>query len=136
MMKNLGRSAFARIVLFRKEVVTLYHAFRDPLTPLYLKFSMIGVLVYLLSPIDLVPDFIPVLGWIDDALLVPMMVSLDRIAPAHQGHGERHLSAPPLVQPRQNPGWPKARPPVDPQIFAALSGQGETLSRRGSSAFF
>ncbi|WDR04600.1 YkvA family protein [Devosia rhodophyticola] len=75
MMKNLGRSAFARIILFRKEVVTLYHAFLDPLTPAYLKFSMIGVLFYLLSPIDLVPDFIPVLGWIDDALLVPMMVS-------------------------------------------------------------
>ncbi|MEO5804881.1 YkvA family protein [Devosia sp.] len=75
MFKLLSRTAIARVILFRKEVVTLFHAFRDPYTPGYLKLAMIGVVLYVLSPIDLVPDFIPLLGWVDDVMLVSMAVS-------------------------------------------------------------
>lgn len=75
MIKLLGRSALARIVLFRKEVVTLFHAFRDPHTPAYLKLATALVALYVISPIDLIPDFIPLLGWIDDVVLVSVAVS-------------------------------------------------------------
>ena len=75
MIKILGRSAFARLVLFRKEVVTLFHAFRDPLTPSYLKLAMALVVLYVISPIDLVPDFLPFLGIADDVMLVSLAVS-------------------------------------------------------------
>jgi uncharacterized membrane protein YkvA (DUF1232 family) len=71
----LGRSAFARIFLFRKEVGILWQAFRHPETPFHLKAAMLFVAFYLVNPIDLVPDFIPVLGWVDDLILVPLMVS-------------------------------------------------------------
>lgn len=75
MFKFLGRSAFARIILFRKEAVTLFHAFREPRTPLYLKLAMIGVVLYVLSPIDLIPDVLPMLGIVDDVMLVGIAVS-------------------------------------------------------------
>ncbi|MET3899175.1 uncharacterized membrane protein YkvA (DUF1232 family) [Devosia sp. UYZn731] len=64
-----------RIVLFRKEVVQLWKAFFAPETPLYLKFATAFVAFYLVNPFDIIPDFIPVLGWVDDIVLVPLMVS-------------------------------------------------------------
>ena len=72
----LSRSAFARLFVFRNEVVTLWRAFRHPETPLHLKAAMLFVVGYLVSPIDLIPDFIPFVGWADDFVLVPLMVSL------------------------------------------------------------
>src|SRR5436305_14821037 len=72
----LSRSAFARLFIFRKEVMTLWRAFRHPETPLHLKAAMVFVVGYLVSPIDLIPDFIPFAGWVDDLVLVPLMVSL------------------------------------------------------------
>ena len=50
----------------------LYHACRDPRTPWAAKALGVAVIAYALSPIDLIPDFIPVIGWIDDLLLVPL----------------------------------------------------------------
>src|SRR6218665_2279214 len=64
-----------RLVLFRKEVVQLWNAFWAPETPLHLKAATLFVAFYLVKPIDFVPDFIPLLGWVDDISLVPMMVS-------------------------------------------------------------
>ncbi|MBB4053446.1 uncharacterized membrane protein YkvA (DUF1232 family) [Devosia subaequoris] len=64
-----------RFILFRKEVVQLWKAFRAPETPLMLKAATVFVAFYLLNPFDIVPDFIPFAGWIDDLVLVPMMVS-------------------------------------------------------------
>ena len=64
-----------RIVLFRKEVVQLWKAFFAVETPLYLKFATAFVAFYLVNPFDIVPDFIPFLGWADDLVLVPLMVS-------------------------------------------------------------
>ena len=43
---------------------------------MYLKALMLLVPAYLLSPIDLIPDVVPVLGWVDDLIIVPLMVSL------------------------------------------------------------
>lgn len=64
-----------RLVLFRKEVVQLWKAFFAPETPFYLKAATLFVAFYLVNPFDLLPDFIPLLGWVDDIVLVPLMVS-------------------------------------------------------------
>ena len=64
-----------RLVLFRKEVVQLWKAFFAPETPLYLKLATAFVAFYLVNPMDIIPDVIPLLGWADDMILVPLMVS-------------------------------------------------------------
>ncbi|WP_337104119.1 YkvA family protein [Paenibacillus sp. YIM B09110] len=57
-------------VPFAKEVVTLYYCSVDPKTPLSAKVTAIGALAYWIMPIDLIPDFIPVAGFVDDATAV------------------------------------------------------------------
>lgn len=64
-----------RLVLFRKEVVQLWKAFWAPGTPFHLKAATLFVAFYLVNPLDIIPDVIPVLGWVDDIILVPLMVS-------------------------------------------------------------
>jgi uncharacterized membrane protein YkvA (DUF1232 family) len=55
----------------KRDVVALWIAARDPRVPWYAKAIAGGVAAYALSPIDLIPDFIPVLGYLDDLLIVP-----------------------------------------------------------------
>jgi uncharacterized membrane protein YkvA (DUF1232 family) len=62
----------------RTEVRVLVLAYRDPRVPWYAKLVVVGVLAYAFSPIDLIPDFIPVLGLLDDMLLVPLGVLVAR----------------------------------------------------------
>jgi len=62
--------------LLEQDVHALYLASRDPRTPWYAKALAIAVAAYALSPIDLIPDFIPVLGYLDDVLLVPLGILL------------------------------------------------------------
>jgi uncharacterized membrane protein YkvA (DUF1232 family) len=62
--------------LLKREVLTLYFAVRDPRTPLTAKLVAGLVVAYALSPIDLIPDFIPVLGYLDDLVLVPLGIAL------------------------------------------------------------
>lgn len=59
-----------------REVHALYLAGRDPRVPWYAKAVAVAVAAYALSPIDLVPDVIPVLGHVDDAILVPLGILL------------------------------------------------------------
>lgn len=59
-----------------RDVVALWIAARDSRTPLLAKFTAGLVAAYGLSPIDLIPDFIPVLGYLDDLLIVPLGVAL------------------------------------------------------------
>ena len=68
-------SILARFLTFRRELATLWRAFLAPETPLHLKALMLLVPAYLLSPIDQIPDLIPFLGWVDDLVIVPMLVS-------------------------------------------------------------
>ncbi len=58
----------------KRDVSALYFACRDPRVPWYAKALAVVVVGYALSPIDLVPDFIPVLGYLDDLVLVPLGV--------------------------------------------------------------
>ncbi len=64
-----------RLILFRKEVAQLWKALWARETPLYLKAATLLVAFYLVYPFDIIPDFIPLLGWVDDIVLIPMMVS-------------------------------------------------------------
>ncbi|MGH8662795.1 MAG: YkvA family protein [Burkholderiales bacterium] len=59
-----------------RDVHALWLAARDPGTPWYAKWLALAVVAYAVSPIDLIPDFIPVLGYLDDLLLVPLGVWL------------------------------------------------------------
>lgn len=56
--------------------MALYFAMKHPQTPLFVKIVAAVVVGYALSPIDLVPDFIPVLGYIDDIILLPLGIAL------------------------------------------------------------
>jgi len=58
------------------ETYALYLAYRDPRTPWYAKLLAAGVIAYAVSPIDLTPDFIPVLGILDDLVIIPLGTAL------------------------------------------------------------
>jgi uncharacterized membrane protein YkvA (DUF1232 family) len=69
--------------LIKRDVVALWIAARDRRTPWYAKLAAGCVAAYALSPIDLIPDFIPVLGYLDDIILVPLGIILAvRLIPA------------------------------------------------------
>ncbi|MBI2980587.1 MAG: DUF1232 domain-containing protein [Chloroflexi bacterium] len=58
------------------EVYALYLAFRDPRVPWYAKVFVAMIVAYFLSPVDLIPDFIPVLGYVDDFVIIPAGIYL------------------------------------------------------------
>lgn len=67
----------------KTDAVALWFARRHPRTPWYAKALAIFVVAYALSPIDLIPDFIPVLGYLDDVILLPLLIGLTvRMLPA------------------------------------------------------
>src|SRR4051794_21946800 len=71
---------FARIKAWarnlKRDSHAIYLASRDPRVPWYSKALAVAVAAYALSPIDLIPDFIPVLGYLDDLLIVPLGIAL------------------------------------------------------------
>lgn len=67
----------------KRDTVALWLAARDPRVPWYAKATAGAVAAYALSPIDLIPDFIPVIGYLDDLLIVPLGIMLAvRLVPA------------------------------------------------------
>lgn len=67
----------------KRDVTALYLAARDPRVPWYAKALALAVAAYALSPIDLIPDFIPVIGYLDDIIIVPLGIVLAvRLIPA------------------------------------------------------
>lgn len=72
-----------RAAELKREIVALYFAARDPRTPWYAKAVIVCVVAYALSPIDLIPDPIPLLGHLDDLLLLPLgiYIALKMIPP-------------------------------------------------------
>jgi uncharacterized membrane protein YkvA (DUF1232 family) len=72
-----------RARLLKRETFALYLVCRHPRVPWYAKFLALVVVGYALSPIDLIPDFIPVIGYLDDLILVPLGIMLViRLVPA------------------------------------------------------
>ena len=61
----------ARARAWRQEALAVYVAARDPRTPWYVKALIFFVVAHTFSPIDLIPDFIPVLGYLDDLIITP-----------------------------------------------------------------
>ena len=94
------KTLLPRIVLFRKEVVQLWQAFFAPETPFYLKAATLFTAFYLVNPFDIILDLIPFLGWIDDIILVPLMVSwiVSRLpVKARADHRERNDRNGPII---------------------------------------
>jgi uncharacterized membrane protein YkvA (DUF1232 family) len=60
----------------KRDVVALWLAARDPRVPWYAKATAGAVAAYALSPIDLIPDFIPIIGYLDDLIIVPLGIML------------------------------------------------------------
>ena len=61
----------ARVRELKREVYAIYIAARDPRTPWYVKALIFFVVAHTFSPIDLIPDFIPILGYLDDLVITP-----------------------------------------------------------------
>lgn len=61
---------------FKQQTLFVYFAARDPRTPLLVRALAVLVAAYALSPIDLIPDFIPVIGYLDDLILLPLGIAL------------------------------------------------------------
>lgn len=78
----------------RRDAIAVYLAARDPRTPWYAKALALCVAGYALSPIDLIPDFIPVLGYLDDMILVPLgILAVIRLVPAEVLADSREAAA-------------------------------------------
>lgn len=73
-----------RARLLKNEVIALGLAARDPRTPRAAKLVVLAIVAYALSPIDLIPDFIPVLGYLDELILLPLAIRFAlRLIPEH-----------------------------------------------------
>jgi len=80
--------------LIKRDVHALYLTARDPRVPWYAKALAVVVAAYALSPIDLIPDFIPVLGYLDDLILVPLGILLTvRLIPPEVMNEHRRRAA-------------------------------------------
>ena len=73
---HMFNSLKAQAKQLKQHTLTVYFAARDPRTPLMVRALAVFVAAYALSPIDLIPDFIPVIGYLDDLLLIPLGLAL------------------------------------------------------------
>jgi len=89
----------------KTEVHALYLAYRDPRVPWYARVWVACVLAYAFSPIDLIPDPIPVLGYLDDMVLIPLgvVVALRMIPPGIMA--EARLRAQAAARERKPTNW-------------------------------
>ncbi len=70
-------------VSFMQEIFILYFGLKDRRTPVFSKLVSFAALFYLLSPVDFIPDFIPVAGYLDDIIIVPFLLHVAfRLMPA------------------------------------------------------
>lgn len=78
----------------KRDVHAVWLAARDPRTPLLAKVLALIVAAYAVSPIDLIPDFIPIIGYLDDLIIVPLGIMLVvRLIPAEVMHEHRETAA-------------------------------------------
>ena len=77
----------------RLDAMVVYFAARDPRTPFLVRLLALTIAAYALSPIDLIPDFIPVLGYLDDILLLPLgIIIVIKLVPAAVVSDSRKLA--------------------------------------------
>jgi len=82
----------------KAETFALYLAARDPRTPWYAKLLVATIVAYAFSPIDLIPDFVPVIGYLDDLILIPIGIALAIKLIPHQVLAECRVRANETVQ--------------------------------------
>lgn len=75
-MSGIVETLRRRARALKAETLALYYVARDPRVPWYARLFVAAVVAYALSPIDLIPDFVPVLGYLDDLILVPLGIVL------------------------------------------------------------
>jgi len=89
----------ARARALKTETYAIYLAARDARTPWYAKAIALGTVAYAISPIDLIPDFIPVIGYLDDLIIVPAGIALAvRLIPAEVMSEARETARRPRVR--------------------------------------
>ncbi|WP_230199393.1 YkvA family protein [Bacillus ndiopicus] len=84
----MNNSFMSKLKVFAKKLkqnlFVLYLSYKDTRTPWYAKLVAILVVAYAFSPIDLIPDFIPILGYLDDLIIVPLGIALAlKLIPPH-----------------------------------------------------
>ena len=74
-----------------RKIFTFYYALKDARTPWHAKFAALLSIIYLISPIDIVPDIIPLAGYVDDVIIVPFLIStgLKLLPPEVRGMAEQ-----------------------------------------------
>jgi uncharacterized membrane protein YkvA (DUF1232 family) len=79
----MGKRLLLLWTLVRGDAMRLWRALRHPASPSWLKWAVAGLALYLVSPVDLLPDFIPLLGMVDDLVLIPLAIRalLNRLPP-------------------------------------------------------
>jgi len=81
---NIKEQWMCQAKKLKSEVVALYFASKDSRVPWYAKLFIVIVVGYAFSPIDLIPDFIPILGYLDDIVLIPVGIGLAiKMLPPH-----------------------------------------------------
>ena len=82
--RKLG--AFAAQIPFAEEALTAYYCAFDRRTPTHVRVALMGALVYFISPIDILPDLLPIVGFADDAAVIAGSIKLvwDQIKPEHR----------------------------------------------------
>lgn len=117
----------------KREVYALYLAYKDPRTPWLARVVAVCVVGYAFSPIDLIPDFIPVLGYLDDLVLLPLGIALAlRLIPAEVMADCRRMAAEATERPTN---WLVAGLIV--ALWVALAGIGVALAWRvGQNRFW
>ncbi|WP_412520204.1 YkvA family protein [Staphylococcus simulans] len=91
---NILPSLKSFVAKMNRELLVLYLSSKDKRTPLMIKALAVCIVAYALSPIDLIPDFIPVLGYLDDVIIVPLGIALClKLIPDHIIEDNRRKAA-------------------------------------------
>lgn len=109
-----------RAASLKVEAHAVYLASKDPRVPWFAKALAAGVLAYLFSPIDLIPDFIPVVGFLDDLLIVPAgLLLVMRLIPAEIISEHRETAR--MAALEREPNWIAATIVVGIWIFSLVA---------------
>jgi uncharacterized membrane protein YkvA (DUF1232 family) len=78
-------------VVVKGDARVLWHALKHPQSPGWLKFATAGMALYLISPLDLIPDFLPIVGVVDDIVLLPLALRwiINKLPPSVRQAAER-----------------------------------------------
>ena len=116
----------------KAETYALYLAYRDRRTPWYARLFAACVVAYAFSPIDLIPDFIPVLGYLDDLILIPLGIALALRMIPPQVMADSRLKAQDLLAQDRPRNWIAAAAIIT--IWLALAALGIVLMVRALGA--